>query len=384
MQIVRQCLRRIRWPVLVNLVVMSHTARMKGKGPPNTSARFGQFRISSIMSWTAVICAVLATFGLDVVWRGHGVSVDEILVSTMWMCLFFLPATLCIPFLVDQFLQPRLKNPRGIGFPDFWMVWLSILVGVYSILMLLLATNSFNAEWKGHKGLHWSYYMLEGYPGMTLWPSYAVGSVVFIVSIYNRKVAKQSFSVVVIMAIQVVISFWYAYACLALNFAENKFWIVPGSCGICYLIYAGILLKQREWSFANAGKQWAAVVAAISAFVCAVIAKYPLAKSYYDQLPDEAPDNCFIVTAATRGHRRVVHTWFDDSRDRIVNQQLLNFWAFENLLRVRFPNFHLWLRRIYNFVGPAVARCIVFKWQADAVYWLLKPLEFVANILRNR
>ena len=383
MQNVKQCLDRIRWSALVNPVVMSHTARMKGKGTSNTSTRFGQFRISSIMSWTAVICAVLATFGFDSLMNRH-VSIDEIFLSTLFVCLFFLPAASCIPFLVDQFLLPHDKKSKDQVFSPFWKVWLTLFVGAYSILMLLLATNSFNAEWKGHKGLHWSYYMLENYAGMTLWPSYAVGSTVFIVTIYNRKIAKRSFSVLVVMAIQVVISFWYAYACLALNFADLQFWIVPGSCGICYLIYAGILFKQRQWSFANTGKQWAAVVAAISAFIGAVIAKYPLAKSYYDQLPDEMPENCFIVTAASRGHRNVVNTWYDESRNRIVNQQLLNFWAFENLLRAKYPAVHFWIRKIYNFVGPVVARCIVFKWQADAVYWLLKPLEFVANRIRKR
>ena len=360
-------------PVLVHLVVMSHTASMNG-----------QFRISSIMSWTAVICVVLATFRLDSVWRENGISIDEIFVSTMWMCLFFLPATLCIPFLVDQFLQPRSESSRALEFPDFRKVWLSLLVGIYSILMLLLATNSFNADWKGSKGLHWSYYMLESYAGATLWPSYAFGSMVFIVAVYSRRIARRSFFVFVIMAIQVVISFWYTYAVLALNFADLQFWIVPGSCGICYLIYAGMLFKQRQWSFANEGKQWAAVGAAISAFIGAVIAKYPLAQSYYDQLPDEAPDNCFVVTAASRGHRNVVNSWFDESRSRIVNQQLLNFWDFENLLRAKYPTVHFWIRKIYNFFGPVVARCIVFKWQADAVYWLLKPLEFVASYIRNR
>ena len=226
--------------------------------------------------------------------------------------------------------------------------------------------------------------MLESYAGATLWPSYAFGSMVFIVAVYSRRIARRSFFVFVIMAIQVVISFWYTYAVLALNFADLQFWIVPGSCGICYLIYAGILFKQRQWSFANTGKQWAAVVAAISAFIGAVIAKYPLAKSYYDQLPDEMPENCFIVTAASRGHRNVVNTWYDESRNRIVNQQLLNFWAFENLLRAKYPAVHFWIRKIYNFFGPFVARCIVFKWQADAVYWLLKPLEFVTNRIRKR
>ena len=100
----------------------------------------------------------------------------------------------------------------------------------------------------------------------------------------------------------------------------------------------------------------------------------------YEDLPDEMPDHCFVVTAATKGHRNVVHTWFDADDDRLLNQQLLTFWKFEHLLKLQTPKFHWLIRRIYNRIGPVVARLIVFRWQADLVYLLLKPAEWIVRV----
>ena len=36
------------------------------------------------------------------------------------------------------------------------------------------------------------------------------------------------------------------------------------------------------------------------------------------------------------------------------------------------------LRAVYNEFAPTVARCIVFRWTADIVYLLLKPVEWMA------
>jgi len=343
---------------------------MSDRIPSDSSSRSGQFRISTMLSWTAVIAAALATIGS---------SLDGVI----FISLFFFPALTCVPFLVDQALEPRRRDRNVLEFSAFWKTWISLFVGIYSMLMFLLATNAFQAEWKGHKGQHWIYYVLEGYAGMTLWPSYLFGGVMFIVVVCNAKLATRFPVPFFFVLIQLVISFWYAFACLAMRFAPGEeFWIVPGSCGVCYGLYAIALFKHRRWSMIDVRKYWVTATVATLAFVSSVVAKYPLAKSYYDQLPDEPPDTCFIVTAATRGHANVVRTWYDDSSNAVVNQQLINFWAFEEWLRGSFPVSHRNLRKVYNFIGPMIARLIVFKWQANVVYWLLKPAEFVANMIR--
>ena len=115
-----------------------------------------------------------------------------------------------------------------------------------------------------------------------------------------------------------------------------------------------------------------------SGWIGTLLAKIRLAQAQYEALPNAPPQECFIVTAATRGHRRWVGSWFDPQRERLVNRQLLRLWRFEALLRSRLPRVHALLRRVYNRVGPPIARAINAPWRADLVYLLLKPLELLA------
>jgi hypothetical protein len=100
----------------------------------------------------------------------------------------------------------------------------------------------------------------------------------------------------------------------------------------------------------------------------------------YQTLPDRMP-SCFVVTAAARGHRRVVGPFFEITRpggERIANQQLLTFWQFEDAWRGQAPRSHSFFRRVYNRFGPVVAHRITRAWMADAVYIALKPVELAA------
>ena len=183
-------------------------------------------------------------------------------------------------------------------------------------------------------------------------------------------------------AICAVISFWYTFAVLCLNFTPNStfFAIVPGGTGICYALYCALIWKNREFTLADFKASWLGIPVWIVGLLVSIGIKIPLAMKIYDDLPDEMPDHCFVVTAATKGHRNVVHTWFDVEGDRLLNQQLLTFWKFEHLLKQQTPKFHGAIRQIYNRIGPVVAKLIVFRWQADLVYLLLKPAEWVVRL----
>lgn len=90
----------------------------------------------------------------------------------------------------------------------------------------------------------------------------------------------------------------------------------------------------------------------------------------YNQLPT-TPPHCFIVTAATTGHKNIIGK----------NQQLFNFRRFEQRLINKHPYFHSKLRKTYNAVGPILAAKIrKNKFLADFTYFSLKPLEL---IIRN-
>jgi hypothetical protein len=105
-------------------------------------------------------------------------------------------------------------------------------------------------------------------------------------------------------------------------------------------------------------------------------------RSLYASLPDKAPDDCFIVTAAGRGHAAFVGRNIEierNGRSLLVNQQLLTFWQFENLWRNFAPHSHRIFRQGYNRVGPIIAARIKSPWLADFIYLAIKPFELMAK-----
>lgn len=106
-------------------------------------------------------------------------------------------------------------------------------------------------------------------------------------------------------------------------------------------------------------------------------------RSLYSNLPNNPP-SCFVATAATRGHRSIVGPFLEierHGRKRKANRQLLTLWQFEAAWSVHAPRTHRTFRRFYNQLGPAIAARITSPWMADAAYILIKPTEFVAQIV---
>lgn len=106
----------------------------------------------------------------------------------------------------------------------------------------------------------------------------------------------------------------------------------------------------------------------------------------FASLPTTPPE-CFVVTAASRGHERLVGpftTTIHCGQPRIANHQLIALWNFERLWRGRWPQSHRWFRSLYNRIGPAVARRINSPWKADLVYLALKPVEWLARSIGHR
>jgi hypothetical protein len=106
-------------------------------------------------------------------------------------------------------------------------------------------------------------------------------------------------------------------------------------------------------------------------------------KQTYAALPDVAP-GCFIVTAAGRGHRKLVGPFFEIERKGHcfrANRQLITLWQFENLWQKKSPQSHRSFRRIYNRFGPIVAAQIRSPWLADIAYIAIKPAELAARMV---
>jgi hypothetical protein len=154
--------------------------------------------------------------------------------------------------------------------------------------------------------------------------------------------------------------------------------LVPFYIAVWYSIRAGQLTKGSP----HAGKTcFLSFLASLPFWV----GSYFCARNIFASLPDKSPD-CFIVTAAGRGHKSLVGPFIEITRNgrRLrANQQLLTFWEFEVQWLARLPRTHARFRRVYNLVGPLIAAQIKSPWRADVMCLALKPLELVARWINH-
>lgn len=128
---------------------------------------------------------------------------------------------------------------------------------------------------------------------------------------------------------------------------------------------------------------WLAGLAYWIAMLGAMPLSIRLSWVHYSRLPTEPPPgDCYVVTAAARGHRRFVGSWTESNQGEtvVVNHQLRRLRVFEKELASRWPRFHFRLRRIYNQIGPKMARLLCYRWLADLAYITLKPIEWCAVV----
>lgn len=96
----------------------------------------------------------------------------------------------------------------------------------------------------------------------------------------------------------------------------------------------------------------------------------------YNQLPTEPPPDCYVVTAATHGHEQFV------GRVDGVTPQLQRLKCGELAFMTVAPRWHKGIRRVYDLVGPRLARHVRRSaYLADLAYLLIKPLEWVVLLL---
>ncbi|MDK8351326.1 hypothetical protein QP786_05095, partial [Gleimia europaea] len=91
-------------------------------------------------------------------------------------------------------------------------------------------------------------------------------------------------------------------------------------------------------------------------------------------------DEHYLCTVAAGGHRAVVkpiRMGLRHGRPVVVNRQLLVANAFEQVLEERVPRTHRIIRRLYDRYGFPVAKLIRSQWAADAVWFLMKPAEWL-------
>lgn len=91
-------------------------------------------------------------------------------------------------------------------------------------------------------------------------------------------------------------------------------------------------------------------------------------------------DEHYLCTVAAGGHPKVVKPLRGGMRHGhqvVVNRQLCVANAFEQVLEKKLPGFHRLVRTVYDRVGYPISRHIHSQYWADAIYFLMKPLEWL-------
>ena len=145
---------------------------------------------------------------------------------------------------------------------------------------------------------------------------------------------------------------------------------------VWYVVRTVQLLRATKlWPFTY----WIGVLCSVPFWIRSVVAS----KHEYLRLPDEPPD-CFVVTAASRGHASIVGpftTITRGGRARRANAQLITLWRFEELWRQSAPRSHRFFRRVYNVLGPRAAKLIRSRVAGDVAYILIRPVELLARVV---
>lgn len=119
----------------------------------------------------------------------------------------------------------------------------------------------------------------------------------------------------------------------------------------------------------------------LAAFLAAL--RWSVLRSFaeYSKLPLEAPSQCYVATAAARGHRRFVRSESlvaASGDELIVNPQLARLKAAELSVMAISPTVHRIIRYAYDRLGPPLASRLRNPLLADAAYVVLKPAEWCA------
>lgn len=88
----------------------------------------------------------------------------------------------------------------------------------------------------------------------------------------------------------------------------------------------------------------------------------------------------YLCTVAAGGHKKVVKPLRYGTRRGqriVVNRQLCVANAFEDYIQTKFPEFHRFIRGIYDKYGYPISKHITTQTRADIVYFLMKPLEWI-------
>jgi hypothetical protein len=288
-----------------------------------------------------------------------------------------------VPWIVLFLILLALATPVGIKKHSWlWLIAgmaLSLVVVVLPLFFFFFS-SFLKPEWKGACRHGWLDCFIVG--KLALSPLVLVATAaLYITEVLRVDISKQRWAVVAIFIGTIVawVCFIFGLACLDPESGTIILLLVPFYVAVWYTVRAVFLIRTANLDFLI-------YLAAALGTIPFWLASWILSVGIFESLPNQQPDDCFVVTAAGRGHRKLVGPFWEIERRgewRRANQQLITLWQFENLWRNKSPRTHEKFRRLYNLVGPRIAARIRSPWLADAAFLALKPVELTARYINQ-
>jgi hypothetical protein len=306
-----------------------------------------------------------------------------------------------LSFSSVEFLEPQWQTGR---LPDYIVLFLFptaslfffplLAYSIVSYILLLLDPTRFAGAFPVRLGIYTGVLLALQYSVLVL--AYALDSVIywllliwiipFIFSpIYRRTVARWTAPRVNGFLIVVVI--WGLVLGGLFTRGNAPFVVLIGLTMAAPFWSFLLALRASTWLIKNYETRFnlthgLGLAAWLAAYVAAW--RYNILKMYelYAALPPTPPPDCYIATAAARGHPGLVRSWTvrrADGSTMQVNAQLQRLKCAELALLAVAPRVHRGVRRIYDRAGQDLAQCIQGPYLADLAYLFLIPWEELAQ-----
>ena len=301
---------------------------------------------------------------------------------TFWTTpVFFLLQLGALLVLLWQVLNRWSPDRLGARLVGRWLLQFGVVVAP---VVMLFMSAIFVGVYQGQRG-HWFFHLHDGLAGLALIPFYVVGSIIVTRGIFQRDYRYSSGLHFLVLQTLTAVCLWYAFATAFLDMASDSLFdmrfaaIVPAVSAANYALLAIDIRRTGRLKPAPGS----AVIAWFTALAVTFAVKVPLAIRFFAALPPERPagyGDCFVVSAAARGHPRIVGSHYDPQLERTVNRQWRTLRAFESQLELHQPALHFRLRGLYNYIGPRIAARVRSPLTADFMFLLLKPIEWFARL----
>lgn len=170
-----------------------------------------------------------------------------------------------------------------------------------------------------------------------------------------------------------------AYATVAVALIATPFWALATYVAVSVFVYRRYG-GRGKYRLSNA----MCLMTWLATYLGTLRISVSRAVEQYAQLPTTPPKNCYVATAAARGHPTIVRSerWLAPDGSLIaVNGQMRRLKTAELALAAVSRPLHVALRGGYDRVGPRLARWLSHPLSADAAYLLLKPVEWLVTVL---